>query len=108
MAAAAKPRVAAHNSFDGKPGTIEEAMFLQGFNCIMGAGRAEAADITEERGDTPLVDTNKSNGDSFHIIWNTWTTSEMITSITISQMIVHSSRLECTWLSSVPSISNKS
>ena len=44
----------------------------------------------------------------FHRIWNTWTVNEMMTSIRISQIIVHSSRLEWEWFSSVPSISNKS
>lgn len=49
MAAASAPGIAADDTFYCEPCAIEKTMFFQGFDGVMGAGRRETADISNER-----------------------------------------------------------
>ena len=46
--AASAPRVAGENPLEGEPSALEEAVFLDGFNAIVGAGGRIAAAVADK------------------------------------------------------------
>lgn len=72
-------------------------MLLNCFSAVVRTGWSEPTDIADERRDTPLIDADESDScfaKDFHMMWKTWTVNEIMTSIKINQIIIHSNRVE--------------
>jgi hypothetical protein len=53
------PGVAAGNTLDAEPGSLEQSMFLQGLYRIMGTAGCKPATRPKSRGDHPLIKTDE-------------------------------------------------
>ena len=71
--AAATPWVAREDTFEGEPPAFEEAVFLYGFDAVVGTGRRIAAAVAYEGRQRHLIDADEQDqelsrqlGDAFH------------------------------------------
>ena len=59
--AAATPRVAGEDALEGKPTALEETVFLDGLDAVVGAGGRIATALPDERGQSHLIDADQQN-----------------------------------------------
>ena len=59
--AASTPRVARENPLEGEPSTLEEAVFFDSFNAVVGAGGRIAAAVADKGRQRHLIDPNQED-----------------------------------------------
>ena len=59
--AATTPRVARQNSPEGEPASLEEAVFSDGLDAVVGTGRRVATTLTDPRRQGELINPNQQN-----------------------------------------------
>lgn len=108
VGAAGVPGAAFEEALEGEPAGVAKAFLTEGFGGVVGAGGVEAAAVAKVGADAQLIGTDEEEGDVPHKMPKTSLSRVRSTSITIRQIMIHSSRLECWWLSSLPIISKSS
>jgi hypothetical protein len=58
--------VAAAEALEGQPATLQESIFLNGFVCIMGAGRFKTTGGGQDTGESVLIKSDKAQGEACH------------------------------------------